>query len=151
MQQWNSQRGFMLIETLVAIVIISVALIAIGGLFLQAGKSAGASTEYTTAANLAQKQFEYLKHRQQGADPVLTTITTYPYNSTEWYDSSLAETAAAASPPFTVHTTAVQCTEENTANLVEVTVTIKWRDKRNTAYSVPFTTLFPKAALPASP
>jgi hypothetical protein len=40
----------------------------------------------------------------------------------------------------------VQCNEENTANLVEVTVTISWQDKRNVAYSVPFTTLFPKAS-----
>ncbi|QDR80339.1 type IV pilus modification PilV family protein [Sporomusa termitida] len=150
MQQLHSQRGFMLIEVLVAIVIISVALIAIGGLFLQAGKSAGASTEYTTAANLAQKQFEYLKLRQQSATPVLTTETPYPYTSTEWFDSSLEATATASNPAFSVRTTAVQCPEENAADLVEVTVAISWHNRQNTAYTVPFTTIFPKVTPPAA-
>jgi Tfp pilus assembly protein PilV len=144
-----SQQGFLLIEVLLAIVIISTALIAIGGLFLHTGKSASTSTEYTTAANLALKQFEYLKLRQQGTNPILTTTTTYPYKRNDWLDSDLETTATSSNPVFSVNTTAVQCTEENASTLVEVTVTVSWHNKQSIAYAVPFTTFFPKVAPPS--
>lgn len=149
MQSLRSQQGYLLIEILLAIIIISIALMTIGGLFLQSGKSANTSTEYTTAANLAQKQFELLKVRQQGTNPLLTTTTIYPFNYNEWLDNHLRDAATSSYPVFSVKTTAVQCTEQNSSNLLEVTVTVSWNNKQNVSTQVPFTTLFPKVPPPS--
>lgn len=56
-----AQRGFILVEVLVAVIIISVALTAVAAMFVPATAAYSNAADYTVAANLAQKQLELLK------------------------------------------------------------------------------------------
>lgn len=136
-------RGFLLVDLLIAILIITVALISIAGLFLQSNRAAKASSEHMTASNLAQRQFEQLKIIQQGATPILTTETNYPFEFTDWLSNDLERDAADSQTPFSVRTRAIRSTEQNATNLLEVTVIISWRNNQNVLINTPFTTFFP--------
>ncbi|KYZ77073.1 hypothetical protein AXX12_02755 [Anaerosporomusa subterranea] len=57
----TGQNGFILVEVLVAIIIISVALTAVAAMFVPATAAYSSAADYTVAANLAQKQLELLK------------------------------------------------------------------------------------------
>jgi len=131
-QRW--QQGFLMIEVVVAIVIISMALLVIAGLFIQATSATRNSDNYTVAANLAQKQLELLKSNWSQA-----YWKELP-KDIEWQDTTFDPTKD-LSPAVTVVTSAKQSTEHT--NLVEVTVTASWSEQGK-PYSVRFTTFFPK-------
>lgn len=59
------QQRFLMIDALLAIVIISGALVAIITMFIQATKAAHCSAQYTKASNLAYQQMELLKIQKQ--------------------------------------------------------------------------------------
>lgn len=55
------QQGFALVEVLIAIVIISIGMVAVAGVFIPATANYSNAADYTAAVNLAQKQLELLK------------------------------------------------------------------------------------------
>lgn len=118
------QQGFLMIDALIAIVIITVALVAIIGMFIQSTKATQCSAEYTIASNLAQQQMEHLK---ETGVMISTPIPDITIN---------------APPKFTLKSTVAQC-PENPTKLVQVTVTVSWVDQKS-SYALPFTTFFPK-------
>lgn len=85
----HDQRGFLLVETMVAIFLISVALVAVAGVFAQATRSNLQAGEYTVATNLAQEKLEQLKskdnlfwqshdgHFSSPAEPIVINRKTY--------------------------------------------------------------------------
>lgn len=121
-QKW--QQGFLMIDALIAIVVITIALVAIIGMFIQSTKATQCSAEYTIASNLAQQQMERLK------ESGVTLLTPIP------------DTTNDVSPKFTLKSAVTQC-PENPTKLLQVTVTVSWIDQK-TSYNVPFTTFFPK-------
>ena len=135
----NKQRGFILLEVLIAIIIISVGVVAVAGVFLPATASYAIAGDYTVASNLAQKQLELLKS----------------FTAAEW-DNALAQTTIGwqgeeAAPNNTIRLnsmdygieTTVKVPDADTSNsLIQVTVKVSWT--RSKSYNSEFVTLFSK-------
>jgi prepilin-type N-terminal cleavage/methylation domain-containing protein len=87
----RSQKGFSLIETMIAMVILSIVGLAILGAITTAHKSTILVNEKTTAASLARAQMEYIQKQayDSSADyPILIIPSEYSGYS---YDPSMAE------------------------------------------------------------
>ncbi|WP_378956339.1 type II secretion system protein J [Pelosinus sp. sgz500959] len=121
-------QGFILAEVTLAIFIISVALIPISGMLIQAIQSNTMAREYTIVANLAQKQLELLKIHS----PTYWAGLSLPYNI-PWQDEMKEP---GDKYKFTTKAVSVN------ANLVKVTVTALWQE-RGTDCRVEFMTLYP--------
>lgn len=129
-RQLVTDKGFILADVLVAMMLISIAIIPICWLFLQAIQTDQIARNHTTATNLAQKQLELLK----------THSTEYWRNlplscSIPWQDKNQL-------PPSTyvITTTGMTSGEDP---LVHVIVTVAWQEgykERN----LRFVTLYPK-------
>lgn len=85
---WN-QRGFLMVEVLVACVIITVALLAVGGMYMQSLRAAIEAEQYTVAATLAQDRLEKVKAGQEVTNP-----QTMPVNGIAYSISSASEPTA---------------------------------------------------------
>lgn len=73
----TSQRGFLLVEALIAIVVITVALVAIQGMFIQSLQATASAANYTVAAGLVQEQMEQMKIK----DELFWNSLSFPYQS----------------------------------------------------------------------
>lgn len=124
-----STKGFILVEVVAAILIMSMSLLAIAGMFIQAIQATAISYDYLIATNLAQKQLELLK--------------TYP--SAYWSDLTLpcsipwCDQTELPLPRYVLTTTAAQVTDSN--HLVQVTVTAQWQE-RGKEYHFQFVTFY---------
>ena len=107
------QRGFIMAEVVIAIMIIGIALIAITGMFIQSTKATSGAAEYTAATNLAQKQLELLKLQPHTYWKNMIVTTAIAWQGT------VGET-----DPYSVATTATVSAENS--NLVEVVVVVSW-------------------------
>ena len=113
MRNRYSQRGYLLVEVMVATMIFTVALSAAIGLFSQSLKANNEARQYTLATSLAQKQLEVLKSWTPAQWTALTLPAVIP-----WQDGTVPS-------PYTVTTQAVACPED-TVHLVQATVTVTW-------------------------
>lgn len=129
------QQGFLMIDALLAIVIISGALVAIITMFIQATKATHCSAQYTKASNLAYQQMELLKNTKT------TVIKDAAISSTEKLITIPLDAKATPVPGFTIQSTAKQCLEKNSNDLAEVTVTVSWVEGKS-SYHMPITTFF---------
>lgn len=57
----KNQKGFLLIDILIGMIILAIALIAVAGMFIQSSKASRLSPKYTIAADYAQAEIENLK------------------------------------------------------------------------------------------
>lgn len=57
----RKQHGFLMIEILVAVVIITIALVVVAGMFMQATQATSHSADYTAATAIAQDYLEQIK------------------------------------------------------------------------------------------
>ena len=130
----NKQKGFLLIEVLVAIVIISVALVAIGGMFIQATRANSQAGQITTATNLAQEQLDLLKSWNKDV------WAAYPSTSIPWQGSG-SSPIGANNVNYTVITVVGTCAEDN-IHLVQVKVTVSWPQGGN---GIVMTAFYPKS------
>lgn len=110
------QKGFLIIETLIAVIVISIALVAIGNIFIQSVSSTKTSDNYVIAANLAQQQIETLKRQPPN------------WNNLNLPERLLEESTNNFTSTFIITVDAIQCVEPNSTNLVEVIVTINWTE-----------------------
>jgi len=123
------QKGYILTEILVSFLIMSLALIAISAMFIQALQMDMIAHHYTVTSNLAQKQLELLKMRP----PAFWAGLSLPYNI-PWQDDTQILPAI-----YNFTTNAIQ--QESNPHLIEVTVTATWQEK-DKEYSVAFTTFY---------
>ena len=134
----QQEKGFLMIEVVIAIVIISIALVAAGGMFIQATRANTSASQYTAATALAQEQLERLKQQP----------STYWKGLTVPRDISLESGGISSvtlnSVAYTITTNAKTCPEDAT-NLVQVEVTVSWNSNAN---SVMMTGFYPKISLP---
>lgn len=125
-QRW--EQGFLMIDVLLAVVIVSVALLGVSGMFIQSTRATQSAADYTQVANLAQMQMEWLKAAQLNPKD-----DTYAFKKGKNIPANIPwqgdEVAVPAS--YTILTTP----KDIATDLVEVTVTVN---------NVPFTTYFPK-------
>lgn len=71
----KSQAGFLLVEALVAMIIITVALVGILGMFTQSLRATKNAADYTTATSLVQEQMEQMKI----IDELFWNSVSFPY------------------------------------------------------------------------
>ena len=109
----SNQRGYLLIEVIVATLIITVAVFAAAGLFSQSLTAINDTRQYTVATSLAQKQLEILKSWKTDQWNTLSVPAQIP-----WQDGDDPY-------PFTVSTQIVLCPEDP-ANFWQATVTVTW-------------------------
>ena len=125
----EKEKGFLLIEVVIAMVIISIALVAATGMFIQATRANSEASQYTAATTLAQEQLERLKQKPY-------TFWASPTFSPNPYTVPLNNTV------YTIATTVV--TVDEAARLVEVKVEVTWSGTK----SVVMTAVYPKIKLP---
>lgn len=119
----TKQNGFLMVEVLLAILVISIALTAATSMFIQSTKANVAGSEITNATALAQKQIELLKIQPT----TFWSSLDAPPQSIDWQDSSETMPLTKNNVAYTVTTTT-----SNTAldsNLVQVTVEVSWSGK----------------------
>lgn len=75
MGRYQGEGGYLLMEAVVAIFIVSTALTAISGLFIQSLRAIAAASEYTLATAQAQEQLELFKVK----DDLFWDNITFPY------------------------------------------------------------------------
>jgi len=124
----KTNNGFILAEVTLAILMISIPLVAIVGMFTQAIQADSMAKDYTIAANLAQKQLELLKTQPPNYWAGRTLPAVIP-----WLDQEQLPSAR-----YGVTTKAVATTDDS---LVEVTVTVTWQ-ARGTESTIQFVTLY---------
>ena len=131
------QKGFLLVESLLAILVITIALTAATLMYVQSSKAGVVSVETSTATALAQKQMELLKTQPATYWAALTL--TSPHDIV-WQDTSQTMPLVKNNISYTVTTTASQATQD--ISLVQVTVQVSWSGK-----SISLVSLFSKTAL----
>lgn len=124
-------KGFFLVDILIAVFLLSVALVPILGLFIQAMKLDSMAKNYTIAANLAQKQLELLKTHTPHYWNDLALPCTIP-----WQDSSQLSPAS-----YAVTTTGISIPGKP---LVQVTVIVTWQEYGKDC-NVQFVTFYPQS------
>ena len=134
---WEKQTGFIMIEVIVATVIISIALVAAVGMFIQSTQANASASDYTVAVNLAQKQLEMLKTTQTPADWAGLSLPC----DMPWQDTAAMPPRTLNHITYNITTTVVQSVEDST-NLVEVIVQVNW--VRGGNHSVQMTAAYPK-------
>lgn len=118
----KNQKGFLLMDVVLAMLIITIALVAIVGMYtksLQANTKAG---NYTIATNVAQQRMEEVKR----------DIEERRNNIMDWNKVTYPVTTIASGneiPNSTIETTAsLYSPSDLTCKIVVITVTVKWSD-----------------------
>lgn len=138
------QNGFLMVEVVLAVLIISVALVAALGMFITSTQANADAAEYTVATTLAQKQLELLKTKD--AQNYWAKLELTAPAKIDWQDTEVAYPPLLNGVNYQVDTTASLSPENQ--NLVQVTVTVTW-DKPNGRPNsiVQLTTFFSKVTL----
>ena len=126
-KRWNN-NGFILAEITVAILLISIALLPICGMFIQSIQGDALAREYTIIANLAQKQLELLKLKSPNYWAELVLPCIIPWQDEAWLPPS----------KYIFTTKAVSVN----SSLVKVTVTALWKERGNDC-TLQFVTFYP--------
>ena len=111
------RKGFIFIEVSLAIIIISIALIVVAGLFVPSTAAYSNAADYTVAANLAQKQLELLK-----AQPSSFWNVELPV-AVDWQGKEV-QPINLNTINYYISTKALSTDSSN--SLVEVQVTVSW-------------------------
>jgi len=123
----HNNRGFTLIEILVAMAILSIGLLGVAGLVGGIRSGNTTSNRITTATTLAQEQLEDIKELNYMGTPAADTTTTEYYNSITDYLEYKRVTFIDVDSPA--------------ADIKTVTITVYWDSD---AYSVDLITLLAK-------
>ena len=126
----KSENGFIFAEVILSIFVISVAIVAICGMFIQAVLASTMAKHCTEATNLAQKQLELLKINPPEYWASITLPRTIP-----WQDNTQIP-----SYPYDIRTKASVYPMDD--HLVEITVTVCWQE-RTTECKIQFVALYP--------
>lgn len=132
----RKQNGFLMVEVLLAILVISIALTAATSMFIQSTKSSVSGNEITNATALAQKQIELLKTQPASFWNNLAA----PPQTIAWQDTSQTMPLTKNNISYTVTTTTANTALDS--NLVQVNVAVSWAGK-----SISMVTFFSKTQL----
>lgn len=134
MVKFMNDKGYLLVDTMIAIIILSVALVAVVGIFMQGNVAQRDSENRTVAYNLAQQKVELLKNKTaaewSAAVPADTHTfivvfsdagpTSVPNNAMIFTRTTQAKIA----------TTDTDATKNINSKLVQVQVIVSWIDSK---------------------
>jgi type II secretory pathway pseudopilin PulG len=115
------EQGFIFIEVLIAVIIISIGIVAAGAVFIPSTASYAQAADYTVATNLAQKQLELLKTWDADSWRNALLLGTIEWQGEEPQPNMPLNLNGV---DYTVETKVSDASVSNA--LVEVTVTIFW-------------------------
>lgn len=152
----NNIQGFMLVEILIAITIVAVALLAIGGLVMTSSKSLAANDVQTLAYKTAQARIEALKSVPANNWKEIGFTTTYQNVTTAIAAVANATTRTTLTNNIVTNTTPANIDARFTlltegrnvtvsgagSRLVEVRVTVSWTAASGQTAQVVLVTLF---------
>ena len=121
MKLFLKSDGFSLIEILIAIVILSISLLALAGLMATTSRNTSFGGHITEAATYAQDQLEQLR------------VTSYGSIDNNWVDTSGAGTRTGPSGITYTRTLTVVSNANDT--LKTITITISWTDQAANSFS----------------
>lgn len=132
---WRRQQGYLYMDTVIAIFVVAVALLAITGIFVYATRLSSTANHYTAATNMARQQMELLKRWPASAwsDPSLSA--TIPWQGD-------LDKLTVNKTVFEVRTIINQ-TNSLDPSLIQVTVIVSWKELSGTQ-TVQLTTYFSK-------
>jgi Tfp pilus assembly protein PilV len=119
--QVKRQKGFILMEVLIAVIIISLGIVAVAAVFIPATAKYANAADYTVATNLAQKQLELLKNLTPTEWNVALLQGTVDWQGDEPEPKMPISLNAI---DYTVDTKVSLASVSN--SLVEVNVTVSW-------------------------
>ncbi len=114
----QKEKGFLLAEIVFAIFILSVGLLAVAGMFLQAAKANYNSAEETAAMALAQQRMEWLRGQSE-----ISWDTSSLDNSSSVSLNQVSYTIQTSAEDFIITGTG------GTTTLAKVTVRVEWQGK----------------------
>ncbi|VBB09177.1 Hypothetical protein LUCI_4463 [Lucifera butyrica] len=115
----KSQKGFLLIDVLIGMLILTIALVSLAYAYTQSVRTSMGSRNYNQAVYLAQKTLEGLK-TQDGSNAFSLPASIAPITSNGvQYTISLSENGGSMSEPLD-------------ANVIPVQVTVKWSEPSST-------------------
>lgn len=117
----EDQKGFLLMDVVLAVLIITIALVSIVGMYTQSVRANSRANQYTIAANLAQQRLEEVKR-----DIEERRNSIRNWNEAEYPVNFTAVTSEL--PNGKVETTA-SLHSDPSAKIIILTVTVKWSDK----------------------
>lgn len=132
---WKRQQGYLYVDAVIAVCILSLALLAVSGMFVNATKLSSSANHYTAATNIARQQMELLKR----------------WTASDWSDPSLPASIPWQGDPdkltvnkmtFEVKTLITQPSGID-PDLLQITVIVSWKE-RNDTRNVQLTTYFSK-------
>ncbi|MBP2635081.1 MAG: hypothetical protein H6Q72_988 [Firmicutes bacterium] len=132
---WNRQQGYLYMDAVSAIFILSIALLAISGMFVYATKLSSSANHYTAATNMARQQMELLKR----------------WTASDWSDPSLPASIPWQGDPDKLTVNKMTFEVETIINqpsnidpsLLQITVIVSWKEPNGTK-NVQLTTYFSK-------
>lgn len=135
----QKEKGFLLLEVVIGIVIITVALTAVASLFIQATKMNSLAKHITTATALAQEQLELIKKN--------ASESGYDKDGFLYYWVSYSGSSSVISLDGTSYN--IQLETQPSADPIHCTgvkVTVSWHSDGD--QSVVMTAVYPKSSLP---
>lgn len=114
----QKEKGFLLAEIVFAIFILSVGLLAVAGMFLQAAKANYNSAEETAAMALAQQRMEWLRGQSE-----ISWDTSSLDNSSSVSLNQVSYTIQTSAEDFIITGTG------GTTTLAKITVRVEWQGK----------------------
>lgn len=138
----KNQEGFVLIDSMIGIVILTVALLAIASMFVQGSMAHRASLSRSDAYNYAQEKVEELKNRTaaEWTTAVPAAQTTYILATESRSLNNITFTCVTQARTATTDT-AVTGTNINT-KLIHAQVTVTWTDAKTGSQSSVVNTYF---------
>lgn len=126
----KENRGFMLVDVIIAIFLVCVALVPISGLFTQSIQTSAEAADYTRAANLIQQQLELLKTKPPEYWAELALPCQIP-----WQGNRLL-------PPSKYTLTSQATLSTLDSHLVQVNIIASWKE-RNRECNLQFVAFYP--------
>lgn len=114
----KKQQGFILLEILIAVIIISIGLVSITAVFIPTTANHTAGADYTVATNLAQKQIELLKCLKPADWNNALLLGNLDWQGEE------ANPISVNNIKYTVETVVIPASSSNF--LVETIITVSW-------------------------
>ena len=118
----NNQKGFLLLDVVLAMLIITIALVAVAGMYSKSLQASSKASNYTIATNIAQQRMEEIKN----------DIGDRRYSIRDWSRVTYPVTIIITNteiPNSTIETMASLYTPSDLAcKIIVITVTIHWND-----------------------